>query len=788
MGMEKNKCYHCGDEIVGRAIVDHTHSFCCVGCQTVYSILHDNQLGDFYKFESKPGTKPKDLIAGTYDFLELPDIRKKIILFEENNLCKLLLYLPTIHCSSCIYLLENIFKLEPAIAQCFVHFTAREASITFDSSKLKLSELASLLHRIGYPPNFGNRKKTKKILDKQFLLKLGVAGFAFGSIMLWSFPEYLGIDEVNIEFRSFMSYLSLAVSIPVLVYSGNEFLISAWRALRVKSINLDIPISIGILALYLQSAFSILSGQGAGYMDSFASFIFLLLIGKWFQNKTYDSLNFDRDYTSYFPIAVRRKKGNKWEFTTIEELPVGSIIQIRNQEILPCDAILQSDEIAMDYSFVTGESETIIKKKYDTIFAGGKVIGKHAILETIQTVNRSHLTSLWNSSSSKQTKKSTLFPHAVSKWFLIVVLLIAFIACCVWSFIDSSKMLEVVVAVLIVACPCALALSAPFTYGNAMRLLGRRGLYLKDVSVVKDMETISDIVLDKTGTLTQISQQVTFQGDEMADEDVELIFAITQSSTHPYAQALNVFLDKLLVHKNNRIELDKFEEIKGKGIYGRYQNKICLLGSADFLRVTPMDELSSIYVKINREYRGRFIFRSQFRSQIEQTIKKLSNYRLHILSGDSEKDRQMLQNAFPSTTNMLFHQTPQLKKEYIVQLKKQEAKVLMIGDGLNDTGALQEAHVGISISEDVSQFTPSSDAILDAKQFYKLPYLLQIARFSKTILHVCFAFSLIYNIIGLSFALSGQLKPVVAAIIMPLSSITIVLMATFGMRLKDKKL
>ena len=774
--MEK-ACYHCGDKVVGKSIVFDNKDFCCTGCKLVYTLLKDNQLDSFYKYEEIPGTKPENLSEGKYDFLELPDIREKIILFEESNYTKVLLYLPSIHCSSCIYLLENISKIEPAISQCMVNFTAREASITFDSSKLKLSELATLLHRIGYTPNFGNRKKTQKLIDKQFLIKLGIAGFAFGSIMLWSFPEYLGIEEVNPEFRHFMAYLSFAVSIPVLLYSGNEFIVSAWKALRAKSINLDVPITIGIFALYFQSSYAIFSGQGAGYMDSFAGFIFFLLIGKWFQSKTYQSLSFERDYTSYFPIAVTKVVENAHETVAIEKLQKGDIMLIRNEEIVPCDAVLTSDEATMDYSFVTGESDLLTKKQGEFVFAGGKIIGKSAQLEVKEATNRSHLTSLWNSSSAKESTK--LFSDILSKWFLIAVLIISAIATVMWWWIDPSKIVEVVVAVLIVACPCALALSAPFTYGNSMRLLGRKSLYLKHVTVVKDLENVTDIVFDKTGTLTEVSGSVNYEGQDLSEEITNVLFSMAYSSTHPYAMALKKELQQFA--DNTTINLDSFEEIKGKGMKASYEGKNYQLGSPKFVGVTIEDEQSSIYVSIDDKLYGRYIFRSQMREGLKPMMKQLGKYRLHVLSGDSEKDKEMLEDLFSEKATIQFRQTPQSKRDYILQLKNKGANVLMIGDGLNDSGALKEANVGISVTEDVFQFTPSSDAILDAKKLKELPVLLKIASFSKTILRVCFGFSLIYNTVGLSFAISGKMEPIVAAIIMPLSSITIVAVATFGM-------
>jgi Cu+-exporting ATPase len=208
--------------------------------------------------------------------------------------------------------LEHIHKLDPRITSCQVNFAKREATLIIKKT-LPVSELAIILDKIGYAPNFGNKEQQQKKRNYQYLYKLGVAGFAFGSIMLWSVPEHIGMGDESIGFRKFTSYLSFLISLPVLLYSANDYFISAFKALRYKSLNLDVPIALGIVALYLQSCATIFSGNGSGYMDSFAGFVFFLLIGKWFQSKTYQSLSFERDYTAYFPVAVSKKDGDKEE-------------------------------------------------------------------------------------------------------------------------------------------------------------------------------------------------------------------------------------------------------------------------------------------------------------------------------------------------------------------------------------------------------------------------------------------------------------------------------------------
>jgi Cu+-exporting ATPase len=782
--MTKDSCYHCGDSIIGKAISFDQHDFCCNGCKSVYQLLNDNQLGSFYTLEAKGGSKPSESNQHKYAFLEVESIRNKFIAFEDENSAKIVLFLPQIHCSSCIYLLENLAKLLPAVYSCQVNFAKREASITFDPAQLSLAELALFLDKIGYAPNFGNRNQTEKKLDKLFMYKLGIAGFAFGSIMLWSFPEYLGMDDTDANVRNFTAFLSLGISIPVLFFSASDYFISAFKALRFKSLNLDVPITIGIIALYLQSFFSIINSEGPGYMDSFAGFIFFLLIGKWFQNKTYKSLSFERDYTSYFPVAVTRLTDSKEEIIEIEGLKIGDVILIRNEEIIPCDATLLSPDTKIDYSFVTGEATLITKKEGDFIYAGGKLSGKAIQLQVLKESNRSHLTQLWNDVISEKEVATTFkVQDQLSIYFLVIILIISGIAALAWSFIDLQRVTQIVVSILIVACPCALALSAPFTFGNTMRALGRKGLYLKNTRVVEQINGITDIVFDKTGTLTSSSfQSIEYSGDSLSSEELSMIVVLANSSTHPLSRGI---VKQYQATSTAELELLHFEESQGKGISGSINHRMVKIGNGVFTGQKEIEKNeTSTYISIDNTIFGRFIFTSQIRTGIELLLRSLPEYNLHLLSGDTEKDKQLFTELFPENSTLLFEQTPQNKLNFIQQLKAKGNRVLMIGDGLNDAGALGIADVGIAVSEDVFRFTPSSDAIIEASKLGELNRLISISKFAKTILTTCLIFSLAYNVVGLSIAISGNLTPLVAAILMPISSITIVLITTFMMRFK----
>lgn len=772
--MKNHSCYHCGDTVVGDAYTVDDKKFCCNGCKSVYLLLSESGLDSFYSYEQQAGSKPQKIDERKYDFLDVPDIQQQFIDFKDENTIHTTLYLPQIHCSSCIYLLENLSQLHPGVKHCQSDFTKKEALIIFDPNEIQFSELAVLLERIGYPPNFEDRSKARKNIDKKFLYKLGVAGFAFGSIMLWSFPEYLGIAKTDPGIRSFTSYLSFIISLPVIFYAASEYYMSAYKAIRFRKINIDVPISIGIFALYLQSCYAIFLEGNPGYMDSFAGFIFFLLIGKWFQNRTYRSITFERDQSAFFPVAVIRISEEKEEeIVAIEKIRKGDQILMRNREIVPCDAVLKDDNVLVDYSFVTGESDPVTCQKGQIIYAGGRIVGQHCNLMVKHENKTSRLSGLW---AMHQPKKE-LQSDRLSVFFLTAVLVIALATAISWAFIDISSVVQVTVAVLIVACPCALALSRPFTYGNTLRMLGRQGLYLKSADIVENMQTVTDIVFDKTGTLTSGAYgQVEYEGKAIPKEDLRVIFTMVHSSTHPVAQGIFGFLQK---QDLSGVTLDTFEEIPGKGMQAVYQQKTYQIGLYSWIGAEkPESEETASYVKVGTTILGKFTFQSELRPGIAQCIIALKNIvKVHVVSGDSAKDKDLIDsNIHPDM--LVFHQTPEDKINYIEKLQREGKKVMMVGDGLNDLGALTQADVGVAVAEDVSQFSPSADAILEADKIFKMPMLIRQVLHAKTILKICFTFSILYNLIGLSFAVSGTLSPLIAAVLMPISSITIVALST----------
>ncbi len=779
--LDKN-CFHCGAECESKTIVFDDQSFCCNGCKTVYEILNENDLSCYYDFEQSPGAIPEE-IKSKYAYLDNEQIIKNLYDFIDDEVSIITFYIPHIHCSSCIWVLENLDRLNKGIVSGIVNFPKKEIRITFNNTNISLRQVVELLSSIGYEPyiSLEDASISKRKTDRTLIYKLGVAGFAFGNIMLLSFPEYFQANEFWLErYKPLFRILIFIMVIPVVFYSANEYFISAYKGLKHKILNIDVPIALGISVLFIRSAVEIIFNLGQGYFDSLAGFVFFLLLGKIFQQQTYSFLSFERDYKSYFPIAVTKIEKDQTEANiSIYDIKEGDRLLIRNEELIPVDGILINGNAQIDYSFVTGESLPVSKKSGDKLFAGGKQLSGALEMEVLQTVSQSYLTQLWSNDVFTKKNQNTIktLTDSISKRFTIIVLLIAFFAGVFWYFKDATMIANVVTAVLIVACPCALALSAPFALGNMLRIFGKQKFYLKNTTVIENLSNIDTIIFDKTGTITTNKTNISYKGLPLTVNEKQLVRSVLRESNHPLSRMLYEYLEK-----SERIEVNNFKEIFGKGIQGEVNNIKIKLGSESFVKGNSSNTLqTAIFIKINDDVKGNYIFENAYRDGITSIFNKLrKDYQLGVLSGDNEGEKEYLISILPTKTRLIFDQKPEDKLVYIEQQQENNEKVLMVGDGLNDAGALAQSDVGIAVSENTNVFSPACDGIIDATKFTLLPKFIELSKETLKVVKISFVLSFLYNIIGMLFAVTGNLSPIVAAILMPISSITIIIFVTIA--------
>jgi Cu+-exporting ATPase len=789
--MEQSTCFHCGDNCDKNIINFQEKTFCCNGCKTVFEIFSENDLTCYYDMQSSPGAIPKE-IEGKYDFLYQQNIIDKLVEFDNGKTQIVNLYIPHIHCSSCIWILENLHQLNTNILISQVDFGKKTVRIHYNSEFYSLKEAVVLLSSIGYEPyiSLDDFSAGKKHINRSLIYKLGIAGFAFGNVMFLSFPEYFEVGEFWLEqYKPLFRWLMFAFSLPVVFYAAQDYFISAYKGVRAKILNIDVPIALGIVVLFLRSSIDIMFDLGSGFFDSLTGLVFFLLLGKFFQQKTYSFLSFERDYKSYFPIAITKicKEGIE-EPIQIYDISEGDRLLIRNEELIPVDGILIHGKAKIDYSFVTGESEPISKQSGEKLFAGGKQTSGVIEMEALKTVEQSYLTQLWSNDIFSKVKEDsfTTLTNLISKRFTIYVLSIAFLSTLFWLVVDSSKAMNVFTSVLIIACPCAIALAAPFTFGNLLRQFGKKKFYLKNATVIEQLASIDTIIFDKTGTITSNKESsATYEGDVLSGTEELLLKNTLRGSNHPLSRSLYDLLEE-----NEIITLDQFEEHLGQGIQGTHHSDSIKIGSAKFVGAAETSVLNtSVYVSSNNKYKGKFIFYNSYRKGLSKLFNQLKeSYDLAVLSGDNEGELENLKKLLPSKTKMLFNQKPNDKLDYIKYHQTEGAKILMIGDGLNDAGALAQSNVGIALSENVNVFSPACDAILDATQFGQLHNFIQASKSAMTIVKWSFLLSFLYNIIGLYFAVTGQLAPVIAAILMPLSSISVVIFTTATTNIISRKI
>ncbi len=778
-------CFHCHDPLPAAPVVFSGKKFCCEGCRTVFEILDANGLCTFYDLSDAPGLSQKSRKeAGAWAFLDDPEVREKILQFSDGQTARATFSLPAMHCASCIWLLEQLWRLDAGISSSRVDFLKKTVAVQFDEQKTSLRRVAALLSALGYPPelSLGDLGAAARKTDRSIFYKIGVAGFAFGNIMLLSFPEYLGIGRAAADghFFKIFGWLNLLLALPVLLYSARDYFVSAFVGLRNRHLNLDLPLALGAAMLFGRSAWEVATGTGAGYFDSFAGLIFFLNIGRWFQQRTFERLSFERDYRAYFPISARVKKpGGPEESVAVARLAPGDVIAVRNGELIPADGILLRGEGRIDYSFVTGEAEPVLKKAGDKIYAGGKQVGAAVEVTLTRNVSQSYLTQLWNDSSFKTGQKShaSQLADRAGRYFTGLILAISGAAFLYWAPRSMPTAVNAFTAVLMVACPCAVALSIPFTMGTVLRVLGRRGFYLKNAQVAEAFGNLTATVFDKTGTITEALAG----GDggflsSLGFEERSILKSLTRHSSHPVSRRVFEMLGEVPL-----LPVAGFEEITGQGIRGEIGGQPVSFGKAAGKPGTAFS--------IGDRLVGSFSTGNTYRpglAAVASFFKKRG--KTFLLSGDNDREAAALLQFFEKREDLRFDQSPADKLSFLKKLAEKGEKALMLGDGLNDAGALRAATVGIAVTEDTNHFAPACDAILDARAFEKLPAFIRLAEGGVWLVGKAYVVAFCYNIVGLSYAVTGTLSPVVAAILMPVSSLTVILFGTLGVRWKARQL
>ena len=767
-------CKHCGLPCNEHRVVDEGHAFCCSGCAAVYSLLNNHNMCRYYG--DGKGLTPENTETGELDYLDDPSTADKFTVFSQDNTVQFKFVIPGMHCNSCIYLLERLDRLNSSVISSRVDFFNKELLVTASKGAHVLSDIVTLLFSLGYKPDLtlSNNAGARKSRFSSRAIKIGIAGFCFGNIMMLSFPEYLGLslDASSLALKRWFDYLSLILSLPVLFYCAGEFFESSYKGLKNRSLNIDQPITLAILATFGRSLYELFVEHQSGYFDSMTGIVFLLLTGRYFQDLTYHSLTFDRDYRSYFPLSARRIMDNITRVVNISSLDKGDVIELRNGELLPADAHLQAGPVTVDYSFITGESKPVVVSEGEKVYAGAVVNGRSARFELLGSTDNSRLVKLWAIEKTKDETDQSL-TEKINYYFTLGLLLVSgFAFVYQLNANGTEEAFKALTSVLIVACPCILLLATTFANGHLLRTLKNNGMFVKNKNTLSRMASCDAVVFDKTGTLTDNKAFEVGNHSNLDESELAGTAFLCHQSVHPYSVAV-----AQTYYQHQEFILGAYTDIAGKGLQGKVNGDLIRLGSASFLGQSPVHASvgqSALHIEFNGVYRGYLLLTHRIRPETNRVLAemKAQGYHLYLSSGDNELNPEIDRSAFD---DLLIRQQPEDKVALVKKLKAEGRTVCMAGDGLNDAPALKEADVAMSVADNENSFFPACDVLLTANALGNLPSLMRMVKAAKWVIIVSFAFSLVYNVVGLYYAISAQLSPLTAAILMPSSSLSMLL-------------
>ncbi len=759
-------CKHCGE-------ITHTPPFCCAGCKAAYHIIQDLGFNKYYvQKENDAQVRP--------NIPEAPlQIDFKPFIFTENNIHTMHLMVDGIHCAACVWLIEHVLQQNSYILHARVNMTSKRLTIKWQGKIGEASTLIKSIHQIGYrvmPFDPKTLKSKQKEEEKKILLYMAIAGFASANIMLLSVSLWSGI-EVGSATANFMQWISALIALPTLVYAGTPFYKSAWSALKFKRLNMDVPISIALITTGTLSLYEAYARLGETYFDSVVMLLFFLLIGRYLdiymKNKTFSIA--ENLLSLEASSATLINEDGRHQTIAIKEIKVGDILLIRAGEHLPTDGIIIQGTTEIDNSIVTGESIPLTCNEGASIIAGALNINATIQLKATHTTANSTLNkiaSLIENSCSNKNRFTGIADKA-ARIYAPAVHLLAFITFSYWFFIQDTSLHDAIlcaVAVLIVTCPCALALSVPAVHVAVTSNLLKRGILLKNATAIERLVEISHIIFDKTGTLTTGKFKLL---NQPSAAQLNLAANIAKHSLHPLCVSLQN-------HIKENLDLHNISEKSGAGMTCTYQGKTIKLGSRLFCQVkdetTPSN--SELWLKKGDNKAVPFYFEDAIKDDAPWTISMLKRLSPHItlLSGDNEKTVKNVADAV-HIENYKSLQTPQQKHSELENLKQQGIRTLMVGDGINDAPALAEAYASMSFSNASHISQNCADIILQSPHLIDVYHTLRLAQKAHSAVKINFALSLGYNSIAIPLAMMGYITPLYAALFMSASSLMVMLNA-----------
>jgi len=795
-------CYHCGlpvpDASPFRAsILGELRELCCHGCQAVAESILENGLEDYYRYRTEMPRNVEELVPEELRKLDLydhPEVQKSFVHVTGEHLKQASLILEGITCAACIWLNERHLKQIPGVQEVSVNYASHRARVSWDERQVKLSAILAEIRKLGYqahPFNAQQQEERRQERRKDDIRRLAVAGISSGQVMMLAVALYAG-EAQGMEYATeqLLRWFSLLLTAPTILYSALPFYQSAWRALKHGQLNMDSPISLGVLAGFFGSVWATVEGQGVVYYDTITMLVFFLLGARFLErNAREKSVEAAENLLRLIPaMATRVNADRQHELVAVHELSAGELILAKPGDTIPADGVVEQGESNADESLLTGESRPLPKAPGDRVFAGSINYENPLLIRVSGVGEQTVLAGIARLLDRAQAQKPRLAQTAdrLASWFTYILLALVAVVGWFWWRIAPDRAFDTMLAVLVVSCPCALSLAAPAAFAAAGSHLVKRGVLLTRGHALETLAKVTHFVFDKTGTLT-LGKPVLLRnvalGNRPAGECLLLAASLEQASEHPLAQGfLRAAAGRVLPAVSHS------ENLPGRGVAGSIEGRRYFLGNAGSnpamssqCRLDMGDVphgATVVWLSDEAQVLAAFILADTLRPQAAEMIAQLRKrgLRVSILSGDATE--AVAHHArILGVDDWQGNLGPDQKLAALQKLQQDGEIVAMVGDGINDAPVLAGAQVSIAMGSGTQMARTSGDIVLLTENLLEIEHAVVTSRFGMSVIRQNFGWALGYNLLAIPFAATGYISPWLAALGMSVSSLVVVLNA-----------
>ena len=802
----ENGCFHCGEPVPPgtRLFVardGRRRPVCCAGCQAVAELIFSAGLGRYYQFRQELGRKAEADLATAIRAWEGCDARQSLWGAElADGRRELLLQTEGIRCAACAWLIRSHLENLPGVQSTQVDTATGYTRIVWRPEQNRLSRLAAGLMELGYKPHLplaSAEERGRQDERRTSMKRLGVAGLGMMQVMMYAVGLYAGdAFGIAVAERSFLAWVSLLVTLPVLLYSGRVFFEGAWRSLKVGRPGMDVPVALAISLAFLASCFNFFRGQGEVWFDSVVMFIFFLSLGRHMEMVLrHRNLQAGAALARLLPEWAERVRDGMRETIPAGDLECGDRVLVPSGAAFPADGVIHAGATEVDEALLTGESRSVAKAGGDRVIAG--TLNLMQPVEVVVTASGqetvvSALGRLLLRAQSSRPTASSLPPWLVPV-FIVAVLAIAGVTYVAWSALGDARAFPAMLAVLVASCPCALSLALPVVHAAASRRLLDEGVLLTRGDALQALNEVDTVVFDKTGTLTGgapelVSVEINPERQEIGKAvPLRIAAALELMSAHPFARALQAAARTTPAREPGPLRAEHVKVAPGMGLEGRIEQVVWRIGTAGFVGVgNAASSDDAVWLGDERGWVARFRFRDSLRRDARETVRKLqaSGLGILVLSGDAHAAVASVAQRLGIAT-FYARQTPAMKLEQLRSLHESGKRVLMVGDGVNDAPVLAAADVSMTVKGGAELANSTADLILTSDSLGLVVVAKGIAARARRLISQNLAWAVLYNASVLPLAISGLLKPWMAALGMSLSSLLVVANASRLVRERD---